>query len=380
MKQALAGVDMTRRTRRFRWIGGLLLVGASACLRPALAQLEKPDMTLTKSSESLRAVFKNVVAAAEKSTVVIQAKLPNGRIGQVALGTVVGEDGHILTKASEVVGRESLKVIIAGKPVDARVVGVSEPQDLGMLKVDAKDLAVAPWVAIKDKTLTVGEWVASAGQAGGENEPIAVGVISVGRRRIPPRFGYLGVELRPRGNGDSGGAPVEFVFPGSAADKAGLKIDDAITTVNGKAVKDESALIIAMRAFRPGDVVALSVKRREKTLNLSVTLGANVDPERAHVGTMELLEGPVSKRSSDFRTVFQHDTVLRPMDCGGPVVDLTGKVIGINIARAGRTETYALPTDVVLPLIEPLENGKLAPASENPGLAPTTVPAPAGGG
>ena len=58
-----------------------------------------------------------------------------------------------------------------------------------------------------------------------------------------------------------------------------------------------------------------------------------------------LLGGNVRfKRSSDFVSVFQHDTVIRPVDCGGPIVDLSGKVIGINIVR-GRvwTETYALP-------------------------------------
>ena len=41
---------------------------------------------------------------------------------------------------------------------------------------------------------------------------------------------------------------------------------------------------------------------------------------------------------------MQHDAVLSPQDCGGPLVDLDGKVVGINIARAGRVETYALPS------------------------------------
>ena len=78
---------------------------------------------------------------------------------------------------------------------------------------------------------------------------------------------------------------------------------------------------------------------------------------------MNLMGGPVSGRASDFSAVFQHDTVIRPVDCGGPLVDLSGKAIGINIARAGRTETYALPADVILPLLEPLRDGKLAPAT-----------------
>ena len=62
------------------------------------------------------------------------------------------------------------------------------------------------------------------------------------------------------------------------------------------------------------------------------------------------------------------------MDCGGPLVDLSGKVIGINIARAGRTETYALPADVVQALLGPLENGKLAPVNANAPHAVTTQP------
>jgi serine protease Do len=38
-----------------------------------------------------------------------------------------------------------------------------------------------------------------------------------------------------------------------------------------------------------------------------------------------------------------HDTPLRPKDCGGPLVDTDGRVAGINIARALRVATYALP-------------------------------------
>ena len=55
------------------------------------------------------------------------------------------------------------------------------------------------------------------------------------------------------------------------------------------------------------------------------------------------LGGKLSVRRFGFPLAFQHDTVLRPSDCGGPVVDLDGRVVGFNIARAGRTESYALP-------------------------------------
>jgi len=59
--------------------------------------------------------------------------------------------------------------------------------------------------------------------------------------------------------------------------------------------------------------------------------------------------------------VLQHDTILNPKDCGGPVVNLDGKTVGINIARSGRVESLAIPAEAVLAVISDLESGKLAP-------------------
>jgi S1-C subfamily serine protease len=69
----------------------------------------------------------------------------------------------------------------------------------------------------------------------------------------------------------------------------------------------------------------------------------------------------LSDRRTGFPNILQHDTVLRPEDCGGPLVELDGKAVGINIARAGRTESYAIPSDVVRTLVPELKSGKLAP-------------------
>src|SRR5207248_917322 len=71
----------------------------------------------------------------------------------------------------------------------------------------------------------------------------------------------------------------------------------------------------------------------------------------------------LSQKRTGYPTILQHDTVIKPTDCGGPLVDLDGRVVGINIARAGRVESYALPTEVVVPLLADLMTGK----------SPTTV-------
>ena len=43
----------------------------------------------------------------------------------------------------------------------------------------------------------------------------------------------------------------------------------------------------------------------------------------------------------------------------------------MNIARAGRIESYAVPADVVTALLPDLKSGKLAPKSQE---KPTTMP------
>ena len=62
---------------------------------------------------------------------------------------------------------------------------------------------------------------------------------------------------------------------------------------------------------------------------------------------------------------LQHDTTLNANECGGPIVDLDGRVVGINIARDGRVSTLALPNEVVLPVIAKLKSGEWTPAVVN---------------
>jgi serine protease Do len=76
---------------------------------------------------------------------------------------------------------------------------------------------------------------------------------------------------------------------------------------------------------------------------------------------MNRMSGRMSQRRAGFPQALQHDTVLEPEMCGGPVVNLAGQAIGLNIARAGRVETYAVPADVVKTLIRELRSGKAVP-------------------
>jgi serine protease Do len=141
---------------------------------------------------------------------------------------------------------------------------------------------------------------------------------------------------------------------------------------NGQPVESSDRFIDFIRQCNPGEHLELRVKRGDDEMQLTAILKR---PEEvgnvSRSDRMNEMGGPLSYRSSSFPSVIQHDTVLRPADCGGPVVDLSGKVVGINIARAGRTESYAAPADEVRHLLADLESGRLAPKEPLPGAKET---------
>jgi len=55
--------------------------------------------------------------------------------------------------------------------------------------------------------------------------------------------------------------------------------------------------------------------------------------------------------------------VLAPKDCGGPIVSLEGHVLGVSIARAGRVETWILPSETIRPVLVEMQAGKYPPTT-----------------
>jgi serine protease Do len=73
----------------------------------------------------------------------------------------------------------------------------------------------------------------------------------------------------------------------------------------------------------------------------------------------------ISKLSSGFGAVVAHDGITRPEQMGGPVVDLEGRVVGMNIARYDRTATHAIPASRMTEIVKDLtERARKARQSE----------------
>src|ERR1700722_18835873 len=84
-------------------VAGLLLLDAAAPLA-VYAQQKGKAAPSPKDDPKFRALFSEVIAPASKSTVRIQC---DGK--DIALGVVVQEDGFILTKASDLTGKITVK-------------------------------------------------------------------------------------------------------------------------------------------------------------------------------------------------------------------------------------------------------------------------------
>jgi serine protease Do len=291
-----------------------------------------------KNHELVRIAFRDVVARANRATVRL---FVDGEL--VALGTVVDSDGLILTKASQIPRRPVCR-LWNGPELSAAVVHVDATHDLALLRVDARNLT--PVQFQQNAEVPLGTLVASPGGFG--DKPISIGVVGVAARTIPRHSGILGVRLDPAASG----ARVSLVLPGSGAAKAGLRPDDIILHVNGQPVATPKALVDTVQQHRPGETIRLLIERQQQQLDLVVTLSRITDLAEAQSELPQPMGSGLSERRSDFPSVIQHDTVLRPNECGGPVVDVEGNVVGINIARASRVATYAIPADVVREVVE----------------------------
>lgn len=335
-------------------VAGPLFAQPKGRVQP-LPQIPEP----IQAKASFRALFKPVVEAASRSTVRVEV---DG--SDIALGTVVA-DSYVVTKASDFevkvadvlkkskTARVSIKTH-DGREYDAKEAATSEAFDLALLKVDGSGLL--PVTLGNSADAPAGNWIAVAGAG---VEPVAVGVVGAGPRTISPPYrgkvplaesGFLGVQLASGATR----ATIGSVTKDSAAEKAGIQSNDTILQVEGNDIIDQETLINTLQTYRTGDKVRIKLERDGKTLELSATLGKR---------TADLLKGgnrgdfqnqmgsALSDRRSGIPRFLQTDAVVKPRDCGSPVVDLDGHVIGLMIARAGRTESHVIPAETVKELL-----------------------------
>ena len=119
-------------------------------------------------------------------------------------GFIVSPDGVILTNAHVVQGADEVTVKLQDRrEYRAKVVGSDARTDVAVLKIDAKNLPVAPLG--KSRTLSPGEWVLAIGSPYGLESTVTAGVVSATGRNLQDGqvpFIQTDVAINP---GNSGG-------------------------------------------------------------------------------------------------------------------------------------------------------------------------------
>ncbi|HET9283961.1 MAG TPA: Do family serine endopeptidase [Candidatus Angelobacter sp.] len=118
------------------------------------------------------------------------------------------------------------------------------------------------------------------------------------------------------------GALVSQVEPDSPAAKAGVKVGDVITELDGKKVENSGQLQAAISGRRPGDKVTLGIFRDDKTTSIPITLEAiDNNSEQANAGSGEAHGKARWGVSLENLTPDLRDQLQLPSDVKGVVVD-----------------------------------------------------------
>ncbi len=356
----LANQNIIERSRsRYRQLVAFALV---ALLAQVLAAQPSDSPVLSRNrfrsgEETLRA-FKPVSEATRNSIVKFNV---DGLT--VALGTVVDTNGLVLTKASELSSGKLTCWLASDKEVDAEVLRSDKEEDLALVRVHDRDLKPIRWAA---GAVSVGQWAITPGIA---DTPQAVGIISALPRRIRPRRAYIGVQF----DFSTPIPKIEALLAGLSAQKAGLQPGDIIQAVNDIEVTNRDQVVEILREFEEGQIVKVRIQRPSGPFDTELKMQvprAGVSGLDSFRQRADRAQGELSQRAEGFEQAIEHDTVLQPWLCGGPLVNLDGQAIGLNIARAGRVTTYALPAKLVQRILERLSS----PISKD--AAPVGLPEP----
>ncbi|MGC6427261.1 MAG: S1C family serine protease [Akkermansiaceae bacterium] len=264
---------------------------------------------------------------------------------------------QLITKASEIEDLKNLEIRLGNQTSPVRVVGVDKTRDIALISCDLEGLQP---VGLRLNEAKVGALTLTAGKRtltpGVITQPARVAPAIGYEHNVDPDqpSGYVGISLSP----DQDKPTIASVELDSPADIAGLLEGDVITSFNKKKIETPDALTKQLSSFAPGQKVTFKVRREEEEITIPLILdsrpakSANKRDRRAEMRDRSLSGltangGPISKRRSDFPLALYHDTRITAKEMGTPLLDVDGDLLGLNIARALRQRTLAIPVSEI---------------------------------
>ncbi len=190
-------------------VGGLALAFIAVALRPDLIRRDGvatiPPAAAVPAAQSGRVSYADAVRRAAPAVVnIYTARVVTERVAPSSLdelfreawpryrqrienslgsGVIVDHDGHIVTNHHVIANADAIRVQLADERVaDARIVGRDPDTDLAVLRIELKDLPVAPLG--RSDTLHVGDVVLAIGSPVGLSQTVTHGIVSATTRSL----------------------------------------------------------------------------------------------------------------------------------------------------------------------------------------------------
>ena len=166
------------------WVAIAFIAALLAGARPSIAQMPTES---TQPLENLSRAFRHAYEQVRPAVVLIEAttrplppfhpKIPDEDFRGIGSGTIVSDDGYILSNYHVVADADSIQVILADRRTyRAKVIGFDSLIDIALLKVEAQRL---PTVQLADSDrLQIGDWVLAIGHPLGMGTTLTHGIVS----------------------------------------------------------------------------------------------------------------------------------------------------------------------------------------------------------
>ena len=261
---------------------------------------------------------------------------------QSGSGFVIEGDGQILTNYHVIQSAERIMVKFAdGRSLQARILGIDPDTDIALIKVDAKNLPVAPMG--DSETLRVGEWVCAIGNPLAYEHTVTVGVVSyLGRKLFDSSLdNYIQTDAAIN-FGNSGGPLIngrgEVVGINSAISQRASNIGFAVPINEARLILPQLKLQGRVTRGYMGVTLSDVDPDLQRSLRLASTHGALVQDvtsgspgHRAGLRAYDLITG------IDDRRIANNDEIIREVSRRGP-----GTLARLHVVRDGRTQTVTV--------------------------------------
>jgi serine protease Do len=284
--------DMPQRDFKQRSLGSGFIISNDGYIFTNNHVVENTDKILVKISDGKEYEAKIIGADAKTDIALIKIKPDNG-LPTVALGdSDIVRVGEWVIAIGNPFGLE--QTVTAGiVSAKGRVIGAGAYDNF--IQTDASinpGNSGGPLFNMQGKVIAINTAIVAQGQGIGFAIPInmAKSILEDLKTKGKVTRGWLGISIQDISDDiaknmnykGKNGALVSDVFKGDPADKAGIKVGDIITEINGKSIKDTHDLLLTTASLHVGEKATIKALRDGKETSFLVVVTERKDkPEIA---------------------------------------------------------------------------------------------------